>query len=493
MPSRLPSLFSPFQRRIDAAVEQATTAQLAARSKLVARLDSINNFLSGLGTAGDKGAVARPDVWRQELTWQELTSLYRFNGYARRFIDLLPYECTRAGWRVLDGTDEQDPLRDWDDELAISSHFAELDRWSRLYGGALLLPVFDEDIPPSYHERSHEWLRQPMQLERLGRLVNLVVLDPFEFAAVQWESNLRDANFRRPRFWQIAPQTDASYAGMEQLGMSGGYIHHSRVLYMPGATLPNSLRFHHQGLDDSVLQAVWDQLRHKTSSDQGIASLMQEIKLNVVRVEGLAAMSTGDQAEYFELRMRQIAQGKSLNNLVILDAGEDLQQLSAQVSGMGDLDDRSRTALAAVTGIPQVIFYGDTPGGLNTDGDSHRRIWDKVVSAYQDQKYREPLTRLYSMVFASQDGPEVPDSWELEFHSLDEPTDREQAEIEKLHAEADQIRIQAGILPAEHITSSRYGTSGYQRDLMPYDDPLADVSTPSFGEGEQLLGDLGGE
>lgn len=476
-------ILSALQRRLDTAVERAAAAQLAAREQLVSRLDSINNYLSGLGGAGDKGAVARPNVHRHPLDWAELTTLYRFNGYARRFVDIMPFEATRAGWRVLDDSPNGEPTKEADEALGLRDAMAELDTWARLYGGALLVPVLEEDIPPAYRQRPAEWLRQPLDPERVGRVVNLVVLDPHEFAAGQWDADMRSGNFRRPRHWHIAPQT-ASETGGATLG---GYLHHTRALYLGGARLPPSLRARNQGLDDSILQPVWDQLRHKTSSDQGIASLMQEIKLNVVRVEGLASMTTSDQAEYFDLRMRQIARGKSINNLVILDSGEDLQQLSAQVSGMGDLDDRARTALAAVTGMPQVILFGDTPGGLNTDGESHRRIWDKVVVAYQQRHYLPRLRDFYTLLFASQDGPEAPEEWSIEFHSLDEPTDKEQAEVEKLHAEADATRIEFGILPAEHITRSRYGAGGYQHELMPLEESAPTEGPPDFEESGELM------
>lgn len=485
-------IMTALQRRLDAAIEHAATAQLHARGQLATRLDSINNFLSGLGSAGDKGASARPDVMRLPLSAGELITLYRYNGYARRFVDLMPHECTRAGWRVLDGTDDGAPTLDDDERLRVKESFAEAYIWARLFGGALILPVLDEDIPAAYQDRPAEWLRQPLDLSRIKRVVNLVVLDTQEFAAGQYDSNLRSSNFRRPKFWHIAPRTEA-YLG-EQM-TQGGYVHHSRVIYIPGARVPNALRQSMGGVDDSILQAPWDQLRHKTSSDQGIAALMQELKLNMIKVKGLAAMSMGDQAEYHHLRMRQIAEGKSINNLVVLDEGEDLQQMSAQVAGVGDLDDRSRTALAAVTGIPQVILYGDTPGGLNTDGDSHRRIWDKVINACQEAHLLPGLMRYYEMLFASTDGPEEPEQWSVEFHSGDEPTDKEQAEVEKLHAETDAIRIEYGILPADHIANSRYGAGGYQASIMPLETPgekPGETTTKTFEDAALLAGELEG-
>ena len=84
----------------------------------------------------------------------------------------------------------------------------------------------------------------------------------------------------------------------------------------------------------------------------------------------------------------------------------------------------------------------------------------------------------------------APETWELEFNPLDQPTQTETAALEKTHAETDAIRVTAGILPAEHVAKSRFSAKGYQNDMLPYD-PEADAAA-QLAEADRLLATPGG-
>lgn len=436
------------------------------------RADSIVNWLTGLGSLMDSGRTARPDLAREQLDWDELTALYRFNGYARRYVTIMASEMTRAGWRVRAESDPSAaPTAVMDEALGLLSACEEALIWARLYGGCLLVPVFEEDIPPLFKGRERAWLSQPVVPERLGRLTNLAVFTPNEAQVEQYEGRPGQRNFRKAHLWRVQPQT----AAWSWSAWDGAVVHHSRVLYLSGARVPPHVRMHNAGFDDSVLQSTWDQVRAKTASDQGMAALMQRIKTDVIKVEQLAAMSTGDQEEYFSMRMREIARGKGMHDLLLLDTNEDFYQVNAQVSGLGLLDDKLARAVCAVTGMPATLLFGDAPSGLNTDGESGRRTWDKVVGAAQRHFLSDALRHLYALIFASQEGPRVEGSWGVEFNPLDQPTEREQAETEEIHARTDQTRIASGVVTPEHVRRSRFGEGGYRHQL----DPIPEVVMPS--------------
>jgi phage-related protein (TIGR01555 family) len=434
------------------------------------RADSIVNWMTGLGSLLDRGRTAGPDTAREPLTWDELTALYRYNGYARRYVSIMAAEMTRAGWRVRDEEDQSaDPTAEIDEALGLLSVIEEGLTWARLYGGCVLVPVFEEDVPATYRNNTSSWLAQPLELERLGKLTNIAVMTPYEAQVEKYEGRMGKRSFRKAQMWRLQPQVTSWSHDL----WSGAVVHSSRVLYLSGARIPPHLRQLNAGYDDSVLQSCWDQVRHKTSADQGMAAMLQQIKMNVIKVEGMASMQLGDQEEYFQLRMKEIAQGMSLHDLLLLDQGEEFHQINAQVSGLGLLDDKLARALCAVTGMPATLFFGDAPSGLNTDGESGRRIWDKVIGAAQRHFLQAELRRLYTMIFASQDGPEAPEGkWGLEFNPLDQPTEREQAEIEDLHARTDETRIRSQVVTSEHVRRSRFGEGGYRHQLDPIPEQL---------------------
>ena len=440
--------------------------------RLARRADSIVNTLSGLGGQYDKGTSGRPDLSRMPLSFQELTALYRWNGYAQRFIDIVPSDATRKGWKVVDSTDDADTMADENKRLHVNKRVHEALQWARLYGGCILLIVVDEDIPVGFANSPGALLAQPLDPARVRRVLNLIPLDPSEAQPYTYESDLRSQRFKEVRTWFVSPNTNAATA------LSGHQIvHHSRVIYFPGKRLPSVVRHTNRGIDDSVLEAIWDQIRNRTSVDQAAALIAQELKLNVLKIQGLSALSTSDQADLFEMRMKTLAKSKSLNNMVLIGDGEEFASLATPMSGFDQLDTNSREALCAVTGMPAELLFGDAPSGLNTDGESHTRLWGNVIAAWQNDRLRDELTYLYWLIFCSRDGPTsgvLPEKWDVKFLPLDELTETEQAALELQHAQADQIRVSAQILPAEHIARSRYGEAGYQNSIQPYD-PDADA------------------
>lgn len=440
---------------------------------LARRFDSLVNALSGLGGAYDKGTTARPDTARVMLSWSELSALYRDNGYAKRIVNVVPSDATRKGWRVQDDSGDADRLEKETKRLRVYDNVRKGLVWGRIYGAAIVLMVLDEDIPEAYRQNPGRWLEQPLDLSRVNRIRALVPLESMDARPHDVETDIRSPHFRETRLWAISASSSAAGS------MAGKLVHRSRVLYFPGEELPPYLRHMNNGIDASILDGIWDQIRNKTSVDQAAALLAQELNVSALTVGGLEGISTEEQYALFQARVLAIARSKSLCNAVVMAQGEVFENKAASVSGFKDLDDNAKQALCAVTGMPAAILYGEAPGGLNTDGESHRKLWSVIIASFQQDRLLDPLTQLYTVVYAQKRGPtggEIPAEWSIEFLPLDELTEKERADLEKIHAETDAVRVQNGILPAEHIAASRYGPTGYQNDLLPYDPRAAEAA-----------------
>ena len=97
--------------------EALVAPSLRIADSMAMRLDSVANTLTGIGTAIDKGQAGRPDLTRLPLSRTELTKLYSTNGYAARFVDIVPDDATRKGWTVTsdDEDDGVDIMAEWSD------------------------------------------------------------------------------------------------------------------------------------------------------------------------------------------------------------------------------------------------------------------------------------------------------------------------------------------------------------------------------------------
>lgn len=435
----------------------------AARQQIVRRLDSLRNVVTGFGD--DKITAGRPDLFRRPLTFQELTALWRFNGYARRFVESVPHDATRKGWDLLDAEGVVMPEAiEENKRLYVESTIHEGDSWGRLYGGAWVLMVTEDDIPTEFLSRPAQWMSQPLDLNRIRTVQNLVVLDWSEVQPATFETDLRNANFRRPRTYWVNPNAGGAVGALP----AGSIVHASRMLYFPGTLLPPQIRYINNGVDDSILESVWDQIRNKTSMDHSLAVVAAELRVTALKMRELKGSSVSDEAEYFETRMRQLATHKSILNMILLGDDEEYTHHTGTVTGMGELDDTGKKALQAVTGMTGVDLFGETPGGLNSDGQSHRELKNKVVAAYQTTKYTKPLTHLYQVLMAAKAGPwkgQEPEGWELSFRPLDELSEQDTAELRKTTAETDQIYIESGVLDPADVRKGRFGPNGWQQDL----------------------------
>lgn len=441
--------------------------------RMRATLDSVRNTITGLGGDYDKGSAARPDTLTEDLSYSELQALYRRNGYARKFIEKVPQDSTRNGWFLKDGGDDADPMEDEDERLDVRGKVREAHQWGRLFGGAWILIVTDDDVPPEYQTGgalSGQWLAQPLDLSRIRKVLNLVVLERLEASVYAYDTDPRSPTFRQARLYQVNPNTGGV---MSDAAYRSGIVHASRMVYFPGALLPPQLRQLNGGVDDSVIQAVWNQVQRKESHEQALSVLSQELQTAVLKMEDLAGIATSDQAAYFDTRMKLLAKSKGVLGMVLLGQGEEYDQRPGTVSGMGELDNTLRQSLAAVFGMPQVVLYGDTPGGLNTDGASHRSLWQANISASQSENYSRNLRKLYRVIYAAKDGPTcgvVPPSFTVEYRSIEDLTPQGVTLLRAAQAGMDKTYIDAQVLDPDEVRATRFGERGWLDEYPPLTD-----------------------
>lgn len=434
------------------------------------RADAIFNWATGLGGLRDKGSIYnnRPDTVRNPLTVPELSALWLDNGIARRIVSLLPNEATRKGWSVPDIGDE-------DERLQIADRVREGMTWARLYGGAAGVLITEDDVPPAFRQRPEDWLMQPLDLRRVGRVEALHVFDAFEAQVGEYDTELRSPTYRQPLWWHI-------YGERGTLR-----VHASRVLHFRGAKRPPSTRDHALFPDDPVLQSVYDEVQRLCSTMQGGATLAHEIRESVLTIADLDRVAVSDQEQVLISRAAAMAKIKGLLGMILKRPGDTYENRSNPPTGFRELSGEAKSMLAGVVGWPSIVLFGEAPAGLSTDGSSGWQLMNRVASAYQEDN-RSLIERAYQVVYSAQDGPTggiVPDDHYLTFLPLDEPGEKEKAETRKLVADTDALYIDRGVLDPADIRAGRFGAEGFRLELG----DLGELDAgPTFEEIEGAIG-----
>lgn len=434
--------------------------------------DGFYNLTSGLGSTGDRATLSRVNTAQMPLNAEERDALYRFNGFARRIVDIVPEMAMKsAGSFVVPGEADGDPLEQQMQDIGAWAAVSEAWKLARKDGSCLTLIITDDDIPVEYRDTPGRWLAQPLDLSRVRGVRALINFEREEFDAADWYSETADfmaGKFRRVKSWHVTPTTpNASDA------LAAGLIHESRCLYWDGAYVTPRQRIKNNGHGDSVLDVLMDQLQNKTEGGQALGTLLHELKINIIKLKGLAAHSVSDQKAAYDTRMNTIAKGKSSLNTILLDEGEEFLTQAQTVTGYDKLDTRLTAALSAVSRIPRTILDGESPGGLNADGESSRLNMANMVMGEADFYAAPNIRRLGLVMFSAQEGPtggQVPEKWGFDWAPLDEPTSEQRADLRKKHAERDAIYLQWGVVSPEHVARSRFGPSGYGDELMAIDE-----------------------
>ena len=446
------------------------------------RADSVYNQLTGLGDPSrDKGAVGRPSRFVMPLDDEELQAAYQFNGATHRIVSVLPQKATRKGWSCPDVPDNEHA------RLLVWDRICEAMIWSRVYGGSVVLMVTEDDLPRAARARPQDWLMQPLDLRRVGRLAALHVFDAWGAQPLAWNDNPLDPAFGEPDSWWLTR------------GRWSARVHSTRLLWFRGnRRAPNDLQGgwmrSNRMPDDSAIQVVWDEIQRLCSTMQGGAILAQELRESVVKVAGYSSKATGDDRKALKAQLGLMARTKALLNLIVLGEHDSYENRSNPPTGFKELSEGALTMLCMVLGWPRVMLTGEAPGGLSTDDKSGLERERQLVSDYQE-RHRRQLERLYTVVTAAQDGPtggRVPDELGLTFAPQNEPTDGEIADLREKVAKTDAIYIQAGVYGPEHVAESRFGDEGWSLDMMAVPIPDPEDDERAIERARQLLEAAGG-
>lgn len=434
---------------------------------VVQRADSIYNQLTGLGSPGDKGAAGIPSPYVMRLADHQLTRLYGHNGLVRKIVDLLPRRATRKGWEAPDmGQAEDRRLRTW-------PRCCQAMQLGRLYGGASMMMVTEDDVPRGFRGAGSRWLSQPLDLTRVGKLVNLVVFDPYEAQIQEYDRDVTSPTYRQPLLWSVGAD-----------GFSAT-VHHSRMIHFRGSLRPPSQLHVGRMPDDSVIQAIYDEIARLVQTAQAGAVLAQELRQAAVTMGELPTMMVGDEALAVKQKLKDIALGKSLLNMILLAPGDTYESTTGGATGFKELSEAQKEMLCTVLDWPMTLLNGQAPGGLDSNDEAGLERERQVVSDYAESQ-REPLEKLCTVMYAQQDGPTkgvIPDEWELTFNPLDEPKEEKIAALRKTVAETDQIYFNIGAYGPEEIAESRFGEEGWQLELEPV--PVPDPIEEAELEGEK--------
>lgn len=405
-------------------------------SSVVNRQDDYSNALLGVGTPFDRSTATRA---RGAYLLQafECQNLYIGDGMARKVVDIPAEEMTRTGVELHDLDDEAlaEAVEVRLDELDAMRHVNDAIRWSRLFGGSLLI----------YGLNDGGTLDQQLNPKGIQSVEFLRVVDRFQ---VSVQSRFTDPNLReygQVELWLITPKDGAPYV-----------VHNSRVHVFDGEALPDDLRTRNNGWGASILQACQAQLTRLGMGHQWANMLLERSQQAVHKIPKLGqTLATPNGEAMVQKRVNVVDMVRGVLNTVVVDGEEDYSVTTSSLSGVPDVLDRFAEALSAVTSIPIPILMGRAAGGLSSTDKGTLDAWYARVESMWNDQARKPVDRMitYIMIAMGQNKPYKIKMKPLVVMSADEEAavEKTKAEARKIQAEADAIYMANDVVDPDEV------------------------------------------
>ena len=124
-------------------------------------------------------------------------------------------------------------------------------------------------------------------------------------------------------------------------------------------------------------------------------------------------------------------------------SGDDFVLHDMNLSGLDTVIGIYQTKLSADTSIPVSILFGESPKGLNATGNGDWQGYYTKITSLQARYLKPAFERLLALL-ANQTGiTGLAADWSIEFNPLEELSEKERAEVDKMKADAAKVHADA--------------------------------------------------
>ncbi len=363
----------------------------------------------------------------------ELTEQYIENGLFATIIDAPAEEAVKHGYdfKLNDPeveafiSDELDRL-DWEETAATAI------KWSRLYGGAIIVMLVDDGCGL---DEPLDW-DSVEEVEEL-RVYERAIVEPDQSSLYSYNPEKvrkRGSRFQNPEFYYVNSQ----YGQFR--------VHESRCLIFRNGRLPETgyySAYQYFGIPEHL--RIQHALRETILSHSFSVRMLERCVQAVYKMKNLSNLLNTDDGEMKVLkRLEVIDLARSiLSSLVIDSDGEEYDFRSMPLSGVKDILDSTCNMLSAATHIPQTILFGRSPAGENSTGESDMENYYNYVGKIQKMMLKKNLRVLLDLVFEcgrKKGGiKEIPD-YKVGFIPLWSLSEAEQANVDSVKAATEQTK-----------------------------------------------------
>lgn len=358
------------------------------------------------GFPGSQQPLAQTAPIFGNLRWYFLTNdrnllaqAYCEIGLFATVIDIPVDDALRGGVEIKSKQLDEDQIQeiqtalDRDDDLNTVGQQA---KWNRLFGGAALLILTDQD-PES-----------PLDVNALteeGRL---------EFRAVDmWEL-----------FWAQQNVDDDSHLELREHDFEcydyrGHKIHKSRVMMTKGKMAPSYIRPRLRGWGLSELEILVNSVNQYLKSNNLVYEVLDEFKLDIYKLKNLANTLMSPIGEQkVRQRMQVTNQLKNYQRAIVLDSEDDFDHKQLSFAGLAEAQIGIRLQVCADMRFAYTKLFGQSAStGLGNSDQNEMENYNSMVESTVRNKIKYDILRVIELRCQQKYGF-IPDDLSITFKPL---------------------------------------------------------------------------
>jgi len=252
--------------------------------------------------------------------------------------------------------------------------------------------------------------------------------------------------------------------------VQGKEVHSTRLLTFIGREVPDLLKPAYSFGGLSMSQMVKPYVDNWLRVRQSVSDLISTFSTSGIKTSMSNFLAAG--GDQLFKRLVLFNSNRDNQGLMVLDKDtEEFFNVSTPLTTLDQLQAQAQEHMASVSRIPLVKLLGISPAGLNASSEGEIETFDDSINAYQEAFFRPNLTRLLHFVQLNLWGIVDP-AITFAFVPLSDLTPKEKAEVDKLEAEAADIRINGGVIdPAEERKAIANAPDSRYQGINPDDVP----------------------
>lgn len=328
---------------------------------------------------------------------QVLSQVYVEHGLIKTLVDVPVDDGLRGGYEItskqLSGEQIQEIKRFVDRNGINSQVIGQAQKWSRLFGGAGIIIMTDQDASTPLN---WEALRPDSQLE---------------FRAVDMWELFYDKQSTEGYDTQL--QTTES----EYYNYYGVKVHRTRVMKIKGLVPPSFIRPRLRGWGFSVVENLVSSINQYMKSNNLTFEVLDEFKLDIFKIKNLTqTLLSSDGTAAVRRRIELANYQKNFQNALIMDGDDDYIQKQLTFAGVADMMKEFRIQIASDMRMPMTKLFGLSASGFNS-GEDDIEVYNAMVEGEVRAKCKYEIVTILELVCQKLYGFK-PDDLEITFAPL---------------------------------------------------------------------------